>query len=39
MQQQLNEIKTDETNAVATEHGHLEIDPTDATLPLNGIAP
>jgi len=33
----INEIKTDETNAVATEHGHLEIDPTDATLPLDGV--
>ena len=33
----INEIKVDETNAVSTEHGHLEIDPTDATLPLDGI--
>ena len=32
----INEIKVDETNAVATEHGHLEIDPTDVTLALDG---
>jgi len=33
----INEIKVDETNEVATEHGHVEIDPTDATLPLDGV--
>jgi len=32
----INEIKVDETNAVPTEHGHLEIDPTDVTLALDG---
>ena len=32
----INEIKVDETNAVATEHGHLEIDPTDVSLALDG---
>jgi len=32
----INEIKVDETNAVSTEHGHLEIDPTNATLALDG---
>ena len=35
----INEIKVDETNEVATEHGHLEIDPTDVTLSLDGTAP
>lgn len=34
----INEIKVDETNEVATEHGHLEIDPTDVTLSLDGTA-
>jgi len=35
----INEIKIDETNEVATEHGHLEIDPTDVTLSLDGTSP
>lgn len=35
----INEIKIDETNAVSTEHGHLEIDPTDVTLSLDGTSP
>ena len=34
----INEIKVDETNEVATEHGHLQISPTDATLSLDGTA-
>ena len=32
----INEIKIDENSPISTEHGHLEIDPTDVTLALDG---